>query len=113
MPLYNGGKPEFQVIFSPRGTITWEAWGRRRKGPACFPPAHSEDNPELTCHLRGGRPAMGSRLKELLAQKQLVRVFGLGQLCHPKFVEIVALQGGYDAVWLDQEHAGLSIAQIE
>lgn len=56
---------------------------------------------------------MGKRLKEALAQNKLVRVFGLGQLCDPKFVEIIGQHGGYDAVWLDQEHAGLSIAQIE
>jgi len=56
---------------------------------------------------------MGLRLKELLAQGKLVRVFGLGQLCHPKIVEMVGFQGGHDAVWLDQEHAGISIAQIE
>jgi 2-keto-3-deoxy-L-rhamnonate aldolase RhmA len=37
----------------------------------------------------------------------------MGQLCHPKFVDIIGQHGGYDAVWLDQEHAGLSIAQIE
>jgi 4-hydroxy-2-oxoheptanedioate aldolase len=56
---------------------------------------------------------MGTRLKELLSQNKLVKVFGLGQLCHPKLVEIIGFQGGYDAVWLDQEHAGISIAQIE
>src|SRR5260370_37429611 len=56
---------------------------------------------------------MGARLKELLAQGKLVRVFGLGQLCHPKIVEMAGFLGGYDAIWLDQEHAGISIAQIE
>lgn len=56
---------------------------------------------------------MGVRLKEALAAGQLVRVFGVGQLCSPKLVEIVGLAGGYEAVWLDQEHTGLSIAQIE
>src|SRR5436305_14229084 len=56
---------------------------------------------------------MGKRLKELLAQGKLVRVFGIGQLCHPKIVEIVGQHGGYDAVWLDQEHVGLTIPQIE
>ena len=54
---------------------------------------------------------MGARLKQLLAEGKLVRVFGVGQLCASKIVEIVGLQGGYDAVWLDQEHAGISIAQ--
>jgi 4-hydroxy-2-oxoheptanedioate aldolase len=56
---------------------------------------------------------MGARMKELLRQGKLVRVFGLGQLCHPKMIEILGFQGGYDAVWLDQEHAGISIEQIE
>src|SRR5260221_3466252 len=56
---------------------------------------------------------MAKRLKESLAQGKLTRVFCLGQLCQPKIVEIIGMQGGYDAVWLDQEHAGLSIAQIE
>src|SRR3954468_24912405 len=57
--------------------------------------------------------AMGRRLEEVLAQDRVVRVFGIGQLCHPKVVEIVGQHGGFDAVWLDQEHAGLSIGQIE
>jgi 2-dehydro-3-deoxyglucarate aldolase/4-hydroxy-2-oxoheptanedioate aldolase len=56
---------------------------------------------------------MGARLKALLAQDRVVRVFAVGQLCHPKIVEIVGLYGGFDAVWLDQEHVGLSIEQIE
>jgi 2-dehydro-3-deoxyglucarate aldolase/4-hydroxy-2-oxoheptanedioate aldolase len=56
---------------------------------------------------------MVKRLKQTLAEDRLVRVFGLGQLCHPKLVEMIGLQGGFDAVWLDQEHAGLTIEQIE
>ena len=56
---------------------------------------------------------MGVRLKELLGQGRLVKVFGVGQLCHPKLIEIVGQAGGFDAVWLDQEHAGLSTGQIE
>jgi 2-dehydro-3-deoxyglucarate aldolase/4-hydroxy-2-oxoheptanedioate aldolase len=56
---------------------------------------------------------MASRLKQSLAAGRLLRVFALGQLCHPKLVELVGLVGGFDAVWLDQEHAGLSVGQIE
>ena len=56
---------------------------------------------------------MAARLKEKLRRGELVRVFALGQLCHPKVVEMVGLHGGFDAVWLDQEHAGLTIEQIE
>ncbi len=53
------------------------------------------------------------RLKEALAQGKLVRVFCVGQLCLPKVVESIGWLGGYDAVWLDHEHGGLTIAQIE
>lgn len=56
---------------------------------------------------------MGTRLKEQLAKGRLTKVFGLGQVCHPKFVELVGLLGGFDAVWLDQEHTGISLEQIE
>ncbi len=56
---------------------------------------------------------MGARLKQLLAEGKLTRVFCLGQLCSPKLVEIIGLHGGFDAVWLDQEHTGLTIEQIE
>src|SRR5262249_46612947 len=50
---------------------------------------------------------------QLLKQDKLTRVFCVGQVCQPKLVEIVGLVGAHDAVWLDQEHVGLSIAQIE
>src|SRR5207245_11094636 len=56
---------------------------------------------------------MAGRLRELLARGKLVKVFCVGQLCHPKIVEIVGQHGGFDAVWLDQEHVGLTIPQIE
>ena len=56
---------------------------------------------------------MGTLLKDRLRQSQLTRVFCAGQLCHPKIIEIVGQHGGYDAVWLDQEHVGLTIPQIE
>lgn len=56
---------------------------------------------------------MGKRLKEKLARGELVRVFCVGQLCHPKLVEIIGWHGGFDGIWLDHEHAGLSIQQLE
>jgi 4-hydroxy-2-oxoheptanedioate aldolase len=56
---------------------------------------------------------MGRRLQEILAQNKLARVFAVGQLCDPKIIEILGMEGGYDAVWLDNEHAGLTIPQIE
>jgi 4-hydroxy-2-oxoheptanedioate aldolase len=52
-------------------------------------------------------------LKSLLAQNRLLRVCALGQMCSPKLVEMIGFHGGFDAVWLDQEHVGLTIPQIE
>lgn len=56
---------------------------------------------------------MGARLKRALAEGRVTTVFGLGQLCQPKLVEMIGLLGGFDAVWFDQEHAGLTVAQLE
>jgi 2-keto-3-deoxy-L-rhamnonate aldolase RhmA len=56
---------------------------------------------------------MPVRLKALLKEDRIVRVFLMGQLCQPKLIEMVAWQGGFDAVWFDQEHTGLTTSQIE
>src|SRR5262245_43767998 len=79
--------------------------GGSSKNPAC--------EGKRKCGSRRRGQSMGARLKELVAQGKLMRVFALGQLCYPKLVEIVGFFGGFDAVWLDQEHSGLSMEQIE
>jgi 2-keto-3-deoxy-L-rhamnonate aldolase RhmA len=56
---------------------------------------------------------MGVRIKDLLAQGKHVRVFMLGQFCSPKLVEMIGLHGGWDGVWFDIEHVGLTLPQIE
>lgn len=56
---------------------------------------------------------MGLRIKELLAQGKVVRTFMLGQFCSPKLVELIGLQGGWDSVWFDMEHVGLTTRDIE
>jgi 4-hydroxy-2-oxoheptanedioate aldolase len=56
---------------------------------------------------------MGAQLKSLLAGDRVLNVFALGQFCSPKLVEVIGGRGGFDAVWLDQEHVGLTIPQIE
>lgn len=53
------------------------------------------------------------RIKELLAEGKFVRLFGLGQLISTKLVEIVGEHGGFDGLWLDAEHAGLGMKEIE
>jgi 2-dehydro-3-deoxyglucarate aldolase/4-hydroxy-2-oxoheptanedioate aldolase len=56
---------------------------------------------------------MTRTLRQLLREDRPLCVFALGQLCHPKLVEMVGLHGGFDAIWLDQEHAGLPVTQLE
>ena len=56
---------------------------------------------------------MGAQLKALLAGGRVLRIFALGHLCSPKLVEMIGWRGGFDAVWFDQEHAGLTMAQTE
>ncbi len=53
------------------------------------------------------------RIKQLLAEGKLVRVFGMGQLLCLKLIEILGEHGGFDALWLDFEHAGLTMKDIE
>jgi 2-keto-3-deoxy-L-rhamnonate aldolase RhmA len=53
------------------------------------------------------------KIKSMLAAGETVRLFGLGQLISPKLVEIVAAHGGFDALWIDHEHAGLTMKDIE
>jgi 2-dehydro-3-deoxyglucarate aldolase/4-hydroxy-2-oxoheptanedioate aldolase len=53
------------------------------------------------------------RIKQLLGENQVVRVFALGQLLSPKLVEVVGVHGEFDALWLDAEHAGIGMKDIE
>lgn len=52
-------------------------------------------------------------IKQRLAAGKFVRLFGVGQLFSPKLIEIVAFHGGFDGLWLDNEHSGLSMRDIE
>src|SRR4051812_15725756 len=53
------------------------------------------------------------RIKQLLAEGGVVRMFGVGQLLSPKLIEVVGEHGAFDGLWLDAEHAGLTMKEIE
>lgn len=53
------------------------------------------------------------KIKERLAAGKIVRLFGVGQLINPKIIELVGANGGFDGLWLDVEHGGLSMRDIE
>jgi 2-dehydro-3-deoxyglucarate aldolase/4-hydroxy-2-oxoheptanedioate aldolase len=40
-------------------------------------------------------------------------MFGVGQLLSPKLIEIVGEHGEFDALWIDVEHAGLTMKDVE
>src|ERR1700744_4172388 len=52
-------------------------------------------------------------IKDKLSQGEPVRLFGVGQLIGPKLIEIVGLHGGFDGLWLDFEHAGFTMKDVE
>jgi 4-hydroxy-2-oxoheptanedioate aldolase len=53
------------------------------------------------------------RIKQRLADGQVVRLFGVGQLLSPKLIEIVGEHGEFDGLWLDAEHAGIGMKEYE
>jgi len=52
-------------------------------------------------------------LRSLIRAPKPVIAAAIGQFCTPKFVELMAMSGRYNALWLDQEHVGLTTPQIE
>ena len=50
--------------------------------------------------------------KERLAADEVVRVFALGRLVHPLMVEMFGLAGGYDGLWVDQEHVSHTTPEL-
>jgi 2-keto-3-deoxy-L-rhamnonate aldolase RhmA len=56
---------------------------------------------------------MSGKIKQLLDAGQIVRTMHMGQLPSPKLIEVAAVLGGVDGVWIDQEHCDISSAQME
>ena len=52
-------------------------------------------------------------IKDKLSKGETVRLFGVGQLISPKLIEILGLHGGFDGLWLDFEHAGFTMKDVE
>lgn len=51
-------------------------------------------------------------IKRKLAAGELVKVFSIARVLHPTVVEMFGLGGGYDGMWVDQEHGGATYEQI-
>lgn len=52
-------------------------------------------------------------IKQRLARNEIIRVIGLGRITHHAMLQMIGMQGGFQALWFDQEHCGLTVEQLE
>lgn len=52
-------------------------------------------------------------IKSRLSAGKSVNIFSIGAIPSPKLIEICARSGGYHGVWIDEEHAAVSLPTIE
>lgn len=52
-------------------------------------------------------------IKQRLADNEIVMACGMGRIPHHNFLQILGMNGGFHAVWFDQEHTGVTQEQIE
>ncbi len=52
-------------------------------------------------------------LKQRLAAGERVNVFAVSRVYHPNLIEIYGLHGGFHGFWIDAEHAGFSVREME
>jgi 4-hydroxy-2-oxoheptanedioate aldolase len=55
---------------------------------------------------------MVKSFKQQLAEGVSLRLFSLGRIVHPLFVEMVGQMGGYDGFWIDSEHSAPTPDQL-
>ena len=56
---------------------------------------------------------MARLFQELLASGNVVRVFSLSRIVHPVVFDLFGMAEGFDGLWLDQEHGGMSVEQVQ
>lgn len=52
-------------------------------------------------------------LKQRLSDGERLLVFSVGRMFHPNLIRYLGMEGGFDGFWVDVEHAGLTVADIE
>ena len=55
---------------------------------------------------------MSRILQKLLETDRVLRVFSVSRIVHPVVFDIFGMAGGFDALWLDQEHGGMTVEQV-
>ncbi len=56
---------------------------------------------------------MPTSLKSRLANGETVNVFAIGRMYHPNLIQMFAIHGGFHGFWIDHEHVGFTVDQIE
>ena len=56
---------------------------------------------------------MARLFQDLLATGRVLRVFSVSRIVHPVVFDVFGMAGGFDGLWLDQEHGGMTVPQIQ
>ena len=56
---------------------------------------------------------MPESLKSRLGTGERLVVFSVGRMFHPNLIRYLGMQGAFDGFWIDVEHAGLTVQDIE
>jgi 2-dehydro-3-deoxyglucarate aldolase/4-hydroxy-2-oxoheptanedioate aldolase len=56
---------------------------------------------------------MPGSLKQRLQDGERLVVFAVGRMFHHNIVQYLGQQGGFDGFWVDTEHAGLTVREVE
>lgn len=52
-------------------------------------------------------------MKDRLLAGERLNVFGVGRMFHPNIVSFLGMAGGFDGFWIDLEHGGLTVRDVE
>ena len=53
------------------------------------------------------------KVREKLARDEIVMAAGVGRVMHHNLLQIIGIQGGFDCLWFDHEHVGMSMNDLE
>jgi 2-dehydro-3-deoxyglucarate aldolase/4-hydroxy-2-oxoheptanedioate aldolase len=56
---------------------------------------------------------MSTIFQDLFATDRILRVFSLSRIVHPVVFDVLGMAGGFDGLWLDQEHGGMTVPQVQ
>jgi 4-hydroxy-2-oxoheptanedioate aldolase len=56
---------------------------------------------------------MSHIFQDLLATDRVLRVFSVSRIVHPVVFDVLGMAGGFDGFWLDQEHGGMTVPQVQ